>query len=52
MLSFYQLFICFSLLSGTLHFAAVDVIDDIMWRTTIDGAPDRLRGAQDLLDGS
>ncbi len=41
-----------SLLRWTLDFAAVDVVDDIMGRTSIDGASHRLSGSQNLFDGS
>lgn len=40
------------LFSWTFDFSAVDVINDIMGRTSIDGAANRLSGSQDLFDGS
>ena len=52
MLRFGHFYSCPHLLRWALHFATVDVIDDIMGRTTINGASDRLSGAQDLLDGA
>lgn len=40
------------LLWWTLHFPAVDVVDDIMRGAAVNGAADGLGGSQDLLDGS
>lgn len=41
-----------NLCGGHLDGSGVDVVDDVVWGTSIDGATDALRGSQDLLDGS
>merc|ERR1712105_135268 len=39
-------------LFGDFDLALVDLVDDVVGSVTIDGAADRLGGAQDLLDGA
>lgn len=40
------------LFTWALDFSAVDVVDDVVGRTSVDGAANRLSGSQDLFDGS
>lgn len=48
----FNIFIFVHLIRWALNFATVDVIDNVMGKTTIDCAPNRLSSAEDLLDGS
>ncbi len=41
-----------ALLSGAVDLAVVDVVDDVVRGTAVNGAAHRLCSAQDLLDGS